>query len=65
MYLLTLGNVQLNQIRAYMVFATPTQNANQEAEPKMEIAQLDLVFAVLFRKKNMSLITYDGILMSI
>ena len=48
-----------------MVFATPTQNANQEAEPKMEIAQLDLVFAVLFRKKNMSLITYDGILMSI
>lgn len=53
-HLLTLGNVQLNQIRAYMVFATLTQNANQEAEPKMEIAQLGLVFAVLFRKKNMN-----------
>ena len=53
-HLLSLGNVQLNQIRAYMVFATPTQNANQEAEPKMEIAQLGLVFAVLFRKKNMN-----------
>ena len=37
-----------------MVFATPTQNANPEAEPKMEIAQLGLVFAVLFRKKNMN-----------
>ena len=37
-----------------MVFATPTQNANQEVEPKMEIAQLGLVFAVLFRKKNMN-----------
>ena len=53
-HLLSLGNVQLNQIRAYMVFATPTQNANPEAEPKMEIAQLGLVFAVLFRKKNMN-----------
>ena len=41
LHLLTLGNVQLNQIRAYMVFATPTQNANQEAEPKMEILILD------------------------
>ena len=54
LHLLSLGNVQLNRIRAYMVFATPTQNANQEAEPKMEIAQLGLVFAVLFRKKNMN-----------
>ena len=54
MYFLSLGNVQLSQIQAYMVFATPTQNANQGAEPKMEIAQLGLVFAVLFRKKNMN-----------
>ena len=41
LHLLTLGNVQLNQIRAYMVLATPTQNTNQEAEPKMEILILD------------------------
>ena len=57
LHLLTLGNVQLNQIRAYMVFATPTQNANQEAEPKMEILILDSYSVLVYQIPYMLL--YD------